>query len=63
MRDLPLVPEYLLRELVEAPELNEFGVKLGGEDQAWLYREDMREVWMATDGMRPWLAEEYGNRR
>ena len=63
MRDLPLVPEYLLRELVEAPELNELGVKLGGEDQAWLYREDMREVWMATDGMRPWLAEEYGNRR
>lgn len=60
-RDLPLVPEYLLRERVETPEMNEFGVKLGGEDQAWLYREDMREVWMATDGMRQWLAQEYGS--
>ena len=60
-RDLPLVPDYLLRKRVETPEMNEFGVQLGGEDQAWLYREDMREVWMATDGMRHWLAREAGN--
>lgn len=60
-RDLPLVPEYLLRERLETPEMNEFGVKLGGADQAWLYRGDMREVWMATDGMRQWLAQEYGS--
>ncbi|MDE0422344.1 MAG: SEC-C domain-containing protein [Gammaproteobacteria bacterium] len=55
-RDLPLVPEYLLRQRVNAPELDEFRVQIGGEDQAWLYREAMRGVWMATDGMRPWLA-------
>ena len=57
---LPLVPDYLLRKHVEMPALDEFHVKLGGEDQAWLYREDMRAVWMATDGMRGWLARETG---
>ena len=57
-RDLPLVPDYLLRKRVETPELNEFGVELGGKDQAWLYRQDMRDVWMATDGMSHWLAQE-----
>ena len=57
-RYLPLVPDYLLRKRVEIPEMHEFGVRIGGEDQAWLYRKDMREVWMATDGMRRWLARE-----
>ena len=57
---LPLVPEYLLRKHVEMPAPDEFHVKLGGDDLAWLYREDMRAVWMAADGMRRWLAREAG---
>ena len=51
---LPLVTDYLLRKSIETPALDEH-VTVGGEDQAWLYRDDMREVWMATDGMRRWL--------
>ena len=63
MQYLPLVPDYLLRKRVEQPEISEFRTQIGGADQAWLYRQDMREVWMATDGMRRWLARESGNRR
>ena len=55
------MPDYLLRKRVETPELNEFGMTLGGEVQAWLYRDDMHEVWMATYGMRRWLAQSAGS--
>lgn len=56
-RRLPMVPDYLLRDVVETPTLDESRVRVGGEDQAWLYREDMRDAWMKTDGMRRWLAQ------
>lgn len=55
VRYLPHVLTYLLRDLVDKPPIDESGVAVGGEDQAWVYREDMRELWVKTDGMRPWL--------
>ena len=57
-RYLPLVSDYLVRKRVEEPEIDEFQTQIGGSDQAWMYRQDMREVWLATDGMRRWLARE-----
>ena len=57
-RYLPLVPGYLLRKRIKMPDMGGLGVQIGGADQAWLYRQDMRELWMATDGMRRWLARE-----
>ena len=57
-RYLPLVPDYLLRKRVAIPEIDEFRTQIGGPDQAWLYRQDMRELWLATDGMRRWLTRE-----
>ena len=62
-RYLPLVPDYLLRKRVKTPDMSEYGIQLGGEEQAWLYRQEMRDVWMATDGMRRWLAQESRSRR
>jgi hypothetical protein len=32
-----------------------FGVRIGGDDQAWLYREEMRDVWDATSDALEWL--------
>ena len=31
------------------------GVKYGGDDQAWYYREEMRDVWLQTPGVLEWL--------
>ncbi len=53
---LPLVPKYLLRNHIARPKMDR-NMRIGGKDQAWLYRHDMRDVWMATDGMRQWLGE------
>lgn len=63
-RHLPLVADYLLRDRVDTPRLDELGeFQVGGEDQAWLYREEMREVWMKTRGVPQWLETQASNRR
>ena len=54
-KDLPLVREFLVRERIRKPRLNEFGVTLGGKDQAWLYRQEMRDCWLETAGSLEWL--------
>ena len=61
LRHLPLVPPYLLRDLVDKPPIDEFGVGVGGKEQAWLYRVEMRDVWIETDGMGPWLQAQTTN--
>lgn len=55
---LPLVKEYLLRKRVAKPKLSDHGVRVGGEDQAWLYREEMRDCWAETSGCLEWLRKE-----
>ena len=52
---LPLVLEYLLKEKVRRPRLQEDRITIGGKDQAWIYRETMRSTWFNTEGMADWL--------
>lgn len=34
------------------PRLNDFGVSVGGDDEAWLYRERYLELWRSTGALR-----------
>lgn len=52
---LPRVPRFLLRKRIKRPPLDEAGFTPGGEDQAWLYRESMRDVWEAEPGLLSWM--------
>ena len=52
---LPKCPRYLLRERVHKPKLHADGIRIGGDDQAWLYRESMRDVWKSTPNALAWL--------
>ncbi len=55
MEDLSLTVEFLVKPKVKRPKLSEYGVKIGGEDQAWFYREEMLDEWRATPGALEWL--------
>jgi tetratricopeptide (TPR) repeat protein len=47
-RMLPEVRRYLTRERAKRPEIHDFGIRVGGKDQAWIYREAMRDVWLES---------------
>jgi tetratricopeptide (TPR) repeat protein len=49
------VPEFLCEDRVQAPKLLAHTVTFGGKDQAWFYREDARDLWLATPGSLDWL--------
>jgi tetratricopeptide (TPR) repeat protein len=51
----PKVVRYLRASRVRQPKVYPDRVTVGGDDEAWFYREGMREVWMATPGMAAWL--------
>jgi tetratricopeptide (TPR) repeat protein len=53
--EFPLVAKYLIRSSVSRPCISPYGVEHGGKDQAWIYRETMREQWKATRGALAWL--------
>lgn len=52
---LPQIPRYLTRKRIKQPHVNPLGITPGGEDQAWLYREAMLDVWVAEPGALAWL--------
>jgi hypothetical protein len=52
---LPRIPRFLLRKRIKRPALADAGFTPGGEDQAWLYREAMRDVWEAEPGLLSWM--------
>lgn len=55
---LPLPADYLLANQPAKPKEDpaaQGGMKIGGEQQAWLYRRDMRREWLATEGVMDWL--------
>lgn len=52
---LPKIPRFLTAARVRKPKIDSVGVKFGGDDQAWIYREEMRDVWAATPGALEWL--------
>lgn len=54
---LPRVLKHLLRDRVPKPWPDDGGMIIGGEYQAWLYRQDMRETWLSVPGMRDWLLQ------
>ena len=48
---LPEVLDFLVRDKVRRPAMRDDGLlTIGGRDQAWLYREEMRDTWLGTDG-------------
>jgi hypothetical protein len=51
----PQVLDFLIRDRVAKPPADPMGIALGGKGEAWLYRESMRDVWLAADGMLEWL--------
>ncbi len=38
-------------------QLNQHGVSYGGKDQAWIYREEMRDCWLETPDCLKWLKQ------
>ena len=52
---MPKVPRYLYQKRIAQPELSPYGISIGGDDQAWEYREEMRDVWLDSDGALAWL--------
>ena len=49
------VPSYLIKERVTRPRMQAETLMAGGRDEAWAYREDARDVWVATPGALEWL--------
>jgi tetratricopeptide (TPR) repeat protein len=54
-RALPKVLRYLIANKRKPPKLDPAGMTIGGADQAWYYREAMREEFAATPGMLAWM--------
>lgn len=52
---LPRIPAYLTRQRIKAPKRSRWPASPSGEDQAWSYREAMRDVWAAEPGIMAWL--------
>jgi hypothetical protein len=55
VRRLPRIPHYLTRKRIKRPRLGGTDKAPGGDDQAWMYREAMRDVWAAEPGVLAWL--------
>lgn len=54
--DLPKTAQYLLPARVRRPRVAQgTTIEVGGDDQAWLYRDEMRAVWQQTPGALEWL--------
>ena len=49
---LPRIPHYLTRKRVRQPGT---GPGIDQDDQAWLYRQAMRDVWAAEPGLMNWM--------
>ena len=52
---LPRIPRFLLRKRIKRPSLGGAGFTGGGDDEAWLYRQAMRDVWEAEPGLLAWM--------
>lgn len=55
---LPRVPRFLLRKRVRRPSMRHGAFVAGGDDQAWLYRQAMRDVWEAEPGLLAWMKKQ-----
>jgi len=55
MARLPKIVRNLTHKRVRKPKIEAYGIRIGGDDQAWLYRDAMRDEWEATSGVLDWL--------
>jgi len=55
---LPKVADYLIKARIAQPQLSDFGIQFNGDDQAWFYRDEMRETWKKTEGCLTWLKKQ-----
>jgi tetratricopeptide (TPR) repeat protein len=51
----PKIAGALWKKRIKKPAVESHGVMLGGDDEAWFYREDMRDEWLATPGALDWV--------
>lgn len=52
---LPKVLTALRRARMQKPAISAHGITFGGDDQAWIYRHEMRDVWLKIPGVQQWL--------
>lgn len=52
---LPKVLTYLVASQRKPPRLDPHGTTIGGADQAWYYRDEMRDTFLATPGALSWM--------
>ena len=45
---LPEVRRYLMRERARQPRIDPYSVAVGSKEQAWIYRDEMRDVWVGV---------------
>lgn len=50
------IVRFLTSPRMSQPEMSEMGSSIGGEDQAWEYRQAMRPTWKKEPGALEWLA-------
>jgi tetratricopeptide (TPR) repeat protein len=50
-KDYPKILEALLKPRIRRPTINPSAVSLGGDDEAWLYRESYRPIWQRLDAL------------
>ena len=51
----PKIVKFLLPARKAEPKSSPYGIQIGGDDEAWQYRDQMREVWMSVPGAMEWL--------
>jgi len=58
IRKFPKVPNAITRKTMKEPKNLEPGlVTCGGDDEAWYYRQDARDLWLNTPGAIAWMKE------
>lgn len=56
----PRVKRFLLARRIAKPKMDAYGVSLNGDDRAWLYRDQSRELWQQTPGALEWVRKVLG---
>ena len=51
------IKKYMLKSKIATPELTPYAVTMGGEDEAWLYRDAARDTWLEHKGTVSWLKQ------
>ncbi|MCI0546568.1 MAG: hypothetical protein L0027_04730, partial [Candidatus Rokubacteria bacterium] len=55
-QETPRTARALVAAKMRQPEMSPYGITIGGEDEAWIYREEMWETWRATPAALEFLA-------